>query len=50
MLGDFMMRGQMSPEMRATIINAIAQIPDNTRRVRAALYLVATSSQFQVER
>jgi len=48
-LGDLMMHGQMSPQMRNTIVTAISGIPDNTRRVKAALYLIASSSQYQVE-
>ncbi len=48
-LGNLMMHGQMSPQMRSTLITAISGISDNTRRVKAALYLIASSSQFQVE-
>ena len=49
-MGEIMMSGQMSPQTRSEIINAITGISDNTKRVQAALYLVASSSQFQVER
>jgi uncharacterized protein (DUF1800 family) len=48
-LSEVMMHGQMSPEMRSTIIGAISGVSDNTKRVKAALYLIGTSSQFQVE-
>ncbi len=48
-LGDLMMHGQMSPQMRSTIITAISGISDNTRRIKTVLYLIATSSQYQVE-
>lgn len=44
-----MMHGQMSDNMRATLVNTISGIPDNTRRTRAAFYLIGSSSQFQVE-
>jgi uncharacterized protein (DUF1800 family) len=48
-LGEVMMHGEMSSQMRSTIINAITGITDNTRRVKAAIYLIASSSQYQVE-
>jgi uncharacterized protein (DUF1800 family) len=48
-LGEVMMNGTMSPQMRSEIIDAISGISDNTKRVQAALYLFATSSQFQVQ-
>jgi uncharacterized protein (DUF1800 family) len=48
-LGEVMMHGQMSAQMRSELIAAISGISDNTRRVKAALYLIASSSQFQVE-
>jgi len=48
-MGTVMMHGQMSPEMRSTIVGVVSAIPDNTRRVQAALYLIASSSQYQVE-
>jgi len=48
-LGTVMMHGQISPEMRSTILGVVSGISDNTRRVQAALYLIASSSQYQVE-
>jgi uncharacterized protein (DUF1800 family) len=48
-LGDLMMHGQMSQQMHSTIVTAISGISDNTRRIKAAMYLIATSSQYQVE-
>lgn len=48
-MGEVMMNGQMSVQMRSEIINAITGISDNTKRVQAALYLIASSSQFQVQ-
>jgi len=44
-----MLHGQMSSDMRSTLAGTLAVIPDNTRRAEAALYLVESSSQFQVE-
>jgi len=48
-LGQVMMHGQMSPEMRSAVVGVVSAIPDNTRRVKAAMYLIASSSQYQVE-
>jgi hypothetical protein len=48
-LGEVMMNGEMPPQMRSEVINAISGITDNTRRVKAVLYLIASSSQFQVQ-
>jgi uncharacterized protein (DUF1800 family) len=44
-----MLHGQMSDNMRNTLVTTLAGIPDNTRRARAAFYLIGSSSQFQVE-
>jgi len=51
-LNTLMMSGRMSTEMRAGVINAVqAVVSTNTlKRVRTAVYLIATSSQYQVER
>jgi uncharacterized protein (DUF1800 family) len=47
-----MMHGTMSPQMRATILNAVLTVPasDPLLRAKRAVYLVATSSQYQVQR
>jgi len=47
-----MLNGNMSADMRAKILPAITAISgtDALGRARAAIYLVATSSQFQVQR
>jgi uncharacterized protein (DUF1800 family) len=47
-----MMHGTMSPQMRNTILNVVLTVPDSNSLLRAqrALYLVATSSQYQVQR
>jgi len=56
MLNANLMHGTMSPSMKNTIVTTITAItnPDATtlarQRTQTAIYLVATSSQFQVER
>jgi uncharacterized protein (DUF1800 family) len=52
MLNTNMMHGTMSSSMRTSIINAVTAITsgDPAGRTRTAIYLVANSSQFQVER
>ena len=52
MLNTNMMHGTMSSAMRTSIINAVTAITssDAANRTRTAIYLVATSSQYQVER
>ena len=51
-LNTDMMHGVMSSSMRTSIINAVTAISsgDPAGRTRTAIYLVATSSQYQVER
>ncbi len=44
-----MLHGQVSDSMRGTLVTTLSGIPDNTRRTRAAFYLMGSSSQFQVE-
>ncbi len=44
-----MLHGQVSDNMRNTLVTTLAGISDNTRRTRAAFYLIGSSSQFQVE-
>ena len=48
-MGQVMMHGQMSDSMRSTILSTVSGISDNTRRAKAALYLIGTSSQYQVQ-
>jgi uncharacterized protein (DUF1800 family) len=48
-MSTVMLHGNMSPDMRSTLISTITAIPDNTRRAKAALYLIGSSSQFQIE-
>jgi hypothetical protein len=47
-----MLHGSMSPPVRAQILDAIAAVAANNKlkRAQTALYLVATSPQFQVQR
>jgi uncharacterized protein (DUF1800 family) len=51
-LNTSMMHGTMSTSMRTSIIDAVTTIPssDPANRTRVAIYLVATSSQYQVQR
>jgi len=44
-----MLHGQVSGDMRGTLVTTLSGIPDNTRRTKAAFYLIGSSSQFQVE-
>ena len=47
-----MMHGAMSPQMYLTILNAVLTVPasDPLLRAKRAVYLIATSSQYQVQR
>ena len=52
-LNRLMLHGTMSDQMRTSIItavNAVTPSTDTLKRARQALYLVATSSQYQVQR
>ena len=55
-LDSLLLHGTMNSQMRTSIINAMNTINDantatrNQKRVRAAIYLVATSSQYDVQR
>jgi uncharacterized protein (DUF1800 family) len=51
-LNRILMHGAMSPEMQASVVNAVNAVSSTKPLLRAqqALYLVATSSQYQVER
>jgi len=44
-----LLHGQMSDSMRSTLAGTLSSITDPTRRAKAALYLVGSSSQFQVQ-
>jgi len=43
------LHGQMGADVRASILTAIAASTDNRNRARTALYLVLSSSQYQVQ-
>ena len=47
-LGMLLMHSQMPTNMRTTIINTITPLTSNAQRVRVALYLIITSSQYKV--
>jgi uncharacterized protein (DUF1800 family) len=48
-LASVLLHGQISDNARNTIISTISNITDNTQRAKTALYLIGSSSQFQVE-
>ncbi len=52
MLNLRMMHGTMSPTMRSAILGVVQTVPESNPLLRAqrAVYLVATSSQYQVQR
>jgi uncharacterized protein (DUF1800 family) len=55
MLNALMLHGTMSPQMRSSIITAMNSIPTSDatfarKRAQTALYLVTTSSQYDVQR
>jgi uncharacterized protein (DUF1800 family) len=46
-----LMHGSMSPQMRQTVIDAVTSIQNNNRlRVQTAIYTIASSMQYQVQR
>jgi len=47
-LGMLLMHSQMPTNMRTTIVNTITPLTSNAQRVRIALYLIVTSSQYKV--
>ena len=47
-LAMLFMHGQMSSQMRTTIINHITTLTDPAQRVRVATYLIITSSQYKI--
>ncbi len=58
LLNQLMLHGTMTAEMRQTIIQAVSSVPPtpNTfpsykvRRMNMAVYLIATSTQYQIQR
>jgi hypothetical protein len=50
-LNTRLMYGSMSPQMRQTVIDAVTRISNNNRlRVQTAIYAIAASMQYQVQR
>lgn len=49
-LSTLLFHGQMPDDMRATISTTMAAAPSPTQKARAAIYLAASSSQYQVGR
>jgi hypothetical protein len=49
-VNNALLRGQMTDQIRASILKALASTTDRRQRARLALYLAATSSRFQVQR
>jgi uncharacterized protein (DUF1800 family) len=50
-LNTRLMHGSMSPQMRQTVIDAVTSIQNNNRlRVQTAIYIIASSMQYQVQR
>jgi hypothetical protein len=47
-LGMLFMHSQMPANMRTTIINTITPLTSNAQRVRIAVFLIITSSQYKV--
>jgi uncharacterized protein (DUF1800 family) len=47
-LSALFMHGQMPSDMRSTILSAITPLTSNAQRVRVAIYLIVTSSQYKV--
>jgi hypothetical protein len=49
---QLLLHSTMSPALRATIVQAVSSVPntDAVLRAQTAVYLVASSSQYQLER
>lgn len=48
-ISGVMMHGQMSDDMRTTLVSTLTGITGNTQRTQAAFYLIGGSSQYQVQ-
>ena len=48
-MAALMLHGNMSDQMRSSVLATVTSISDSKRRAQAALYLIGSSSQFQVE-
>jgi hypothetical protein len=50
-LNRVLMHNSMSPQMRQTVLEAVTSIQNNNRlRVQTAIYIIASSMQYQVQR
>jgi hypothetical protein len=49
-LGQIMMHGTMSAEMRNVLVNQISAVADPTAKAQKVAYLIATSSSYNVQR
>jgi uncharacterized protein (DUF1800 family) len=49
-LNTLMLHGTMSPDMRTVLFNAVSGISDPLQMAQYAIYLIATSSSYQVQR
>jgi len=49
-LNTLMLHGAMSDDLRTVVLNAVSGIPDPTQMAQYAVYLIATSSSYQVQR
>ncbi|MBO0857165.1 MAG: DUF1800 family protein [Chloracidobacterium sp.] len=50
-LNEALMHNTMTPEMRQTVIDAVTSIQNNNRlRAQTAIYIIASSMQYQVQR
>ena len=49
-LNTLMLHGSMSDDMRAVVLNAVSGISDPFQMAQYAVYLIATSSSYQVQR
>lgn len=47
-LSTLLMHSQMPANMQTTIVNAITPLSSNAQRVRVAVYLIVTSSQYKI--
>jgi hypothetical protein len=48
-IASVMLHSQMSADMRTSLISTVSAISDPTKRTQAALYLIGSSSQFQIQ-
>jgi len=49
-LNTLMLHGAMTDDMRSVVLNAVSGIPDPLMMAQYAVYLIATSSSYQVQR